>query len=87
MLNKAMGRRVLRVPRPSSSKTIGLATMVPCVPIVLFDACMCVVYIYLKNLVVRVLGLFLNVSHDGPNGLDDGDDQRAEGSRTGVIKD
>lgn len=33
-----------------------------------------------------ILGLFLYVGDDGSDGLDDGDDQRAEGSGSGVIE-
>lgn len=41
---------------------------------------------YLKNLVVGILGLLLYVGDDGSDGLDDGDDQRAEGSGAGVVE-
>lgn len=41
---------------------------------------------HLKDLVLRVLGLFLDVRHDGPDGLDDCDDERSEGCGAGVVE-
>lgn len=35
---------------------------------------------------MRVLGLLLYVRYDGPDSLDDGDDERAEGSRAGMVE-
>ena len=42
---------------------------------------------YLKDLVLRVLGLFLDVGNDGSDSFDDGDDQRAKRGGAGVIED
>lgn len=42
---------------------------------------------YLNNFVLRILRLFLNVGHDGANGLDYGYDEGAEGRGAGVVTD
>lgn len=35
---------------------------------------------------MRILGLLLDVRYDGPDSLDDGDDERAEGRRAGMVE-
>ena len=41
---------------------------------------------HLEDLVVGVFRLLLDVRHYGPDGLDDGDDEGAEGGRAGVVE-